>query len=254
MLVAVGAVLVVVGAALAWVLVRDDPGSAEPARAEVLVATDDLEPGEAGDDIVADERVELRRVTVDQISPGALRSLDELSGTILGSAVEEGGQVVGGALRSEVLRGDAFVIPEGQQAIAVTLPFTAGAAGYVGPGDRINVYRSVLPNSPGAPKSPVTRLLLTDVEVLDVSDEIVPNRAGPADGSEQTSTSSSTPVARQETERLTLLLALDATRAEELVFAATNNELWVTLVGVDDDAAGITTPGVDYDTLEEAAG
>lgn len=63
----------------------------------------------------------------------------------------------------------AVVVPEGMEGVALTLPFTAGGAGYVGVGDRVKVY-AVIDSAEG------TRLVLVDtgVKVLDVSTEIAP--------------------------------------------------------------------------------
>lgn len=101
----------------------------------------------------------------------------------------------------------SFTIPEGKQAVAVQVPFVAGLAGYTKAGDRVNVYGSV-ENGATTPVSPATKLVLTDVEVLAVT--------GPAPGAEGGNT--------------TYLLALDASQAEQAIFFAKFESLWLTLV------------------------
>lgn len=247
-LILLGVVLVVVGVGLAWAAGRDDDGDAsERAVATVLVATAGIEPGQAGDELVAAGRVRTERVDAGDVEPGALTSTHELAGTIVGAAVAEGEQVTAAALRSSALRGDALSLPDGHVALAVTVPFTAGVAGYVGAGDRVDVYASILPGAQGAPTSPRTELLLAGVEVLDVSDEVTPRRAEPVatvDG-----TPGTTP-ARAEGEEITLLLAVEPVEAEQVVFAATNDQLWFALAG--EDAEPPQTPGVDYSTYAPA--
>jgi Flp pilus assembly protein CpaB len=244
-LVVVGVVLVAAGVGLAWAADRDD--DPEPEQAQVVVALADLEPGQEGDDLVARGLVRVERVDAGDAAPDALVTTTELAGTIVGARVPEGEQVVGASLRASALQEGSVAIPDGQEAVAVTVPFTAGAAGYVGAGDTVNVYATLLPGTQGAPVSPRTELLLANVEVLDVSDELTPRRAAPVASTDGATT---TPPARDGGDEITLLLALDATRAEQVVFASTTSELWFTLVP--DDAAVPDTPGVDYGTFGPA--
>jgi Flp pilus assembly protein CpaB len=101
----------------------------------------------------------------------------------------------------------SFTIPEGKQAVAVQVPFVAGLAGYAKAGDRVNVYGNV---EKGAitPVPPVTKLILPDVEVLAVT--------GPAPGTEAGNS--------------TYLLALDTVQAEQAIFFARFESVWLTLV------------------------
>ena len=247
-LIGLGAVLVVVGVGLAWALADDGADDAATGRTPVLVAVTDLDPGQSGDDLVARGQVRVEQVDASEAADGALGSPAELTGTILGTSVPEGHQVVAEALRSSSLRGDTFTIPEGQEALAVTVPFTAGGAGYVGPGDRVNVYASIAPDTPGAPVSPRTELLLGDVEVLDVSDEVAPRRADAVVATDDTAT---TQPARGGAPEITLLLAVEPAQAEQVVFATTNNQIWMTLVPEGGGAAP-PPPGVDYRTYGPA--
>lgn len=244
-LVALGAVLVIVGIGLAWAVGHDGGDDAAEEQVPVVVAVEEIAPGEAGEDVVASGKVEVEQVAASSVSSGALRSTAELEGTIIGAPIEEGGQVVAASLRSSVLRGEAIEIPEGTQAVAVTVGFTAGVAGYAGPGDRVNIYKSVLPDAPGAPAAPITQLILSDVEVLDVSDEVAPRRADPIAATD-VSTPASTP-SRTTSEQITLLLALDAAQAEQVVFGTTNDELYFTLLP--EDQGPTEAPGVDYGTF-----
>lgn len=103
----------------------------------------------------------------------------------------------------------SFTIPAGKQAVAVQVPYVSGLAGYAKAGDVVNVYGNIDEKGVGVdPTPPVTRLLLPGVDVLAVT--------GPAPGS--------------DAGNATYLLALDAAQAEQVIFFAKFQSLWLTLV------------------------
>ena len=103
----------------------------------------------------------------------------------------------------------SFTIPEGKQAVAVQLPYIGGLAGYAKAGDTVNVYGILDEKGIGAePAPPATRLILPGVEVLAVT--------GPGPGA--------------DTGNATYLLALDTAQAEQAIFFAKFQSLWLTLV------------------------
>lgn len=103
----------------------------------------------------------------------------------------------------------SFTIPEGKQALSVQLPYVGGLAGYAKAGDKINVYGILDEKGAGAdPAGPSTRLILSGVEVLAVTGP------GPA----------------AETGNATYLLALDTAEAEQVIFFAKFQSMWLTLV------------------------
>jgi Flp pilus assembly protein CpaB len=120
------------------------------------------------------------------------------------TTIQAGTVVVNAAAPSAPL---SFTIPEGKQAVAVQVPFVAGLAGYAKAGDTVNVYGNI---EKGAvqPAPPVTKLILPGVEVLAVTG------AGPG----------------AETGNATYLLALDANQAEQAIFFARYESMWLTLV------------------------
>jgi Flp pilus assembly protein CpaB len=222
-LVAVGAVLVFVGIGLAFVVSGNDDEKKET-QVAVVVAKADISPGESGEDLVAAGKVGLEQVAESKVVPGAVRGTSELQGKLVNVAVAEGDQLSTSALRDAVLRGESIAIPKGMQAVAVTVPFTDGVAGYAGPGDLVNVYVTIPPGTSGAAVAPFTRLMLSNVLVLDVSTEVAPRR------SETVTADSSASTARTEADNLTLLLALDAEDAERVIFSAAITQLSFTLV------------------------
>lgn len=116
-----------------------------------------------------------------------------------------------------------FTIPEGKQAVAVQVPYVAGLAGYAKAGDRVNIY-ATLEKGTGADGTPppVAKLILPAVEVLAVT--------GPGAGA--------------ESGNQTYLLALDADQAEQAIFLARFESVWMTLVP--EGQATPSTPGRSY--------
>ncbi len=103
----------------------------------------------------------------------------------------------------------SFTIPDGKQAVAVQVPYVAGLAGYAKAGDIVNVYGSIDEKGAGAtPAPPATKLILAGVQVLAVT--------GPGPGA--------------DTGNATYLLALDANQAEQAIFFARYQSMWLTLV------------------------
>jgi Flp pilus assembly protein CpaB len=228
-----GALLLLIGLAVIVLMARDTDD--EPSRrVTVLVAKDAISAGEAGQDVLDDGRAALSSLPEDEVPAGALTDGGGLAGMLFSVDVPKGRPILGTGLRTTSLGQGSIKIPEGKQAIALSVDITAGGAGYAGPGDRVNVYAFVAAGAPGAPSSPYSQLLVSDVEVLDVSREILtPRRA--ANGEAQGSTGG----------QLTLLLALDAQQAEAAVFAANANTLWFTLLP--EDQGPSETGGVGYD-------
>ena len=113
-----------------------------------------------------------------------------------------------------------FTIPEGKQAVAIQVPFVNGLAGYAKPGDLVNVYATLEKGSPGPDTPPpLTKLVLPAVEVLAVTGP------GPGTGAGNT----------------TYLLALDAAQAEQMIFLARFESVWLTLAPKGQPTP--TTPG-----------
>ncbi|HVM55009.1 MAG TPA: Flp pilus assembly protein CpaB [Acidimicrobiales bacterium] len=227
LLVLVGLLAFLLGSGLVIsVLQRERRDSAPPpASAAVLVARQAIPAGTAADEAVAAGTIVRREVDDDARPATALASLSELSGRTIDVDVAAGEPLVTSHLRPLTLRAGAIEIPPGKQGVAVQLGFVAGGAGYVGRGDFVNLYGNVVPSEA---EGTVTKLVLGNIEVLDVSSEIAPRR----DIGDERPTGSA----------LTYLLALTPEEAERVIFLSANGELWVALAG--DEAAPLpATPG-----------
>ena len=248
-LVVLGIAFFALGAAIVFLLVRDDGATVRAGAAggstQVLVAKGDIPAGTTGDDVVAQGLVEAKNFDPGQIAPGAVSSTALLAGQTVATDIAKGAQLTSSSLRPSQVRGASVAIPEGKQGVAVQLDFVPGVAGYVGAGDRINMYSVVRngvpdPNSKDDPPcNPRVNLFLSNVEVLDISAEVAPRRA----------------VSDQDQERvtgnaITYLLALDPVEAERVIFLTSNEGIYLTLAGenvppVSTDGPGQCSPVAD---------
>jgi Flp pilus assembly protein CpaB len=238
-----GAALLIVGIAVAASVGRSDDGNDAEPTVPVVVARADIEAGSTGEDLVTAGKVGVDQVPESEAPPDALSSTSALAGSVVTEAVAKGEDVTTEAIGPSTLRAGSITIPKGKQAVAITVDTTAGGGGYAGAGDHVDLFAVVQPGAPGAPTSPMTKLLLSNVEVLDVSNEIAPRRQ-----TASTTTEEGTPttVAPRSTDgQITLLLALTPAQAEQAIFAASFNRVWVTVLPK--DAPASTTDGVTYE-------
>ena len=211
-----GALAFIVGVGLVVGTLRgsSDATAADDLSSSVLIAKEAIPPGISGEEAVQKGLVVVKDVDPDKKVEDALSSVTQLKGRILDLGLAPGQQLRASQLRPQTLRGDSITIPAGKQGVAVQVPFVAGGAGYVGAGDRVNVYGNI---TEGIDGGAVTKLVLQNVEVLDVSTEVAPRVAGEQE--------------RQTTTAVTYLLALDANEAENVIYLASNAQLWLALAG-----------------------
>jgi hypothetical protein len=119
------------------------------------------------------------------------------------SAPDEAGSTVSVQGATEV---PVIPIPNRHEAVAVQIPFVAAGAGYVRAGDTINIYAAVK----GSAAPPFAKLVLRDVEVLDVRGE---------EGGD--------PI---------FLVALKTPEVERPVFVASFESLWASLATEENNA------------------
>lgn len=226
MLVAVGLVVFLLGGAIVMLALRNDNGDDTAVAASnavdtrtVLVATDDLAAGASGSDLVSSGKVRSANASAAS-APDAVTSPADLVGKVLALPVKKGETLRLGSLRAETIK-----IPDGKQAVAVQVDYIPGVAGQVGPGDLVNVYAVVSKTSDLRQQVPFTKLLLANVEVLKVSD--APPPAAPT--TPTTVNPLAAPVAASGTSQV-FLVAVDQAQAEKLIFSASNQKLYASLV------------------------
>lgn len=205
----------------------------------VLVSKRSIAQGTAGADL--GDAVELKQVPAEVRSSDALVSIGELAERTTTVNIGPGQQLRSAFFRQRTARGEAIKVPDGKQAVAMIIPFTNAGGGYVGPGDRINIYALVGRQNGGVvplcgqglcgdPKGPqaTSQLVLANVEVLDVSQEVAP--AVVTNGQPATGEAAAEARGVGASPTLTYLMALDATQAEKAIFFSRYGEVYLTLV------------------------
>jgi Flp pilus assembly protein CpaB len=265
LLVLLGLASFVVGLLAVYLITSDDDddgGGGGDESVEVLVAAEDLDAGTRGDDVLSGGLYRVERVADAERQADALTVPSQLSGQVLTLAFAEGEQIRTAGLRN-IGGGARAQIPEGFEAVAVTVDFVAGGASTIIPGDRVNAF-FVVDGSPSnipagesaaAPlpfAKPRAELLLTNALVLDVQTGTAPLQVSqPSDPALASSAGSS----------LIVVLAVDTFDAEKVIFSSTapGASLYLSRVRLDDEQNPSppvqSTPGQDFDTiLTEEAG
>lgn len=253
-LVLAGIAFFIVGVVIVLVVARNNGKSSGSSGAStdlvpVLVAKEDLASGTKGDDAIG--KVEVRQVRPNERLADALTSTSELSSTRIVASFTKGEQLRSSGITAAI---PSVTPPAGKEAVPVKVSFVAGGAGYISRGDFVNIYQ-VIPaavtggSGGGQPPypSPRTELLLTKVQVLDVSIQIA------------SLASQSTTVAAQQpqqqsrpgtADQVVVVLALATADTEKVIFGSSTESLQLYLTKVDKDAvpAGPTN-GQDYQTI-----
>ncbi|HEU5083713.1 MAG TPA: RcpC/CpaB family pilus assembly protein, partial [Acidimicrobiales bacterium] len=141
-------------------------------------------------------------------------------------------------------------VPEGFDGVAITLPYTNGGAGYVAPGDTVNVYgvygasdEAAGLATPAGSEVPLprTELILTNVRVLDVDDqEGASFQTAEQGGTTGTTNTNANPGRATDKGTLTYLLALRPGDAERIVQVSSFANLYFSLTADDAPPAGDT--------------
>jgi Flp pilus assembly protein CpaB len=237
LMVLLGIAFFIVGGVIVYLVTQDDdsgPGTAEVPPVQVVVATEVLNAGDLGSELIAEGKVRQLEVPADRAIPGAITSVAQLEGATLTQGYGPDQQITQAGIRGRTRN---FEIPEGHEAVAVEIDFVPAGAGYVRDGDRINLY-GVFSGPVADLPFPRSQLLLSNVEVLEVSTDI-PSRRGATPREDD-----GTAPARATASSVVFLLALPANEVEQVVYSTQFEALYATLVGQDaPPVAG--TPGRD---------
>jgi pilus assembly protein CpaB len=144
--------------------VARQPAAAPQARTvAVVVAKADLGPGTK---LTAD-MLQLRQFTPDSRPSGAFDDPEALAGRVLGTAVTANEAVTASRLAGASVMGGGVsaLIEPGKRAMSVKGNAVMGLAGFVRPGDRVDVIVSLVQGR-GKQDEPITKLVLERVKVL----------------------------------------------------------------------------------------
>jgi len=196
----------------------------------VLVASERIESGTTPD--VARTSVERKEIPKSALAPGALTDLDSVASLRTSMLILPGQQIVPEMWAPTVL--SPLRPPPGMLGIAVQLGDPQRVAGFVTPGSKVALFATI--TAPGE-TGPRTRLLLSPVTVLGVGGSTVTTHTTETDG--QTST--------EQAPAAVLTLALNARQAEQVVFAVTQGQIYLGLLG--EKVAVPTSGGVSAATV-----
>lgn len=243
MIIMLGLVTAVVGGGLVLLLLSrgGDSNAAAGASGDsvpVLMSKRAIAVGSAGADI--GDAVEVKQVPAVTRSSDALVSLGELADRTTTAEIGPGQQLRSAFFRQRTVRGDAIKVPDGKQALAMSIPFTNAGGGYVGPGDHVNLYALVgkqngivtplcgtglCPGTDPKATQATSQLVLANVQILDVSQQVAPGTV-----TNVQPTAGQTARAAEVLPSVTYLMALDASQAEKAIFFSRYGEMYLSLV------------------------
>ena len=213
-LLAVAALVAMIGSGLVFVYVKgaDARAMAGQAPVTVLKAVAPIEPGETLEQAQAAGKLELQDVPAEQLVDGALSTIGDLGGEVALARIFPNEQITGAKFGSAGDE-DVLALPDGIVAISVDLTDTGRVAGFVTPGTEVALFVN---GAVGADGEEVARLLLPAVEVVAVAQATV--ATAPTTAGEVTPTT-------EELPRTLVTLALPQADAERVLFASTHGEL-----------------------------
>jgi pilus assembly protein CpaB len=214
LLAALGTVLVFLYVHSADVRATDDQ---QPVN--VLVATKRIDAGTTGQQLTANQSVELRAVPRSAIVPGALAKLNDIQSMAATTTIFPGEQIIADNFAADAAA-SAVPVAKGHLAVSVQLSDPARVAGLLGVNSHVTVFATV--DSRGTTR---TDVLLPDVKVLGIgSQTTLTRRTSGQGGSTRT----------EEIPATIVTLELLPQEAKKVVFASGNGELYFGLLGTGD--------------------
>jgi Flp pilus assembly protein CpaB len=189
-----------------------------------VVATKYIPAGTTGQSMVSGGLVALELIPTKNFAASDLQSLQSLTDEVLTSPVQKGSAITS----TELLASTSTIsVPQGLDAMTVTISGAGSLAGYLQPGAHVDVYANITKLSSGSTAAttlplPCTELAMANIEVLDVS-ETTPTLSATKDTTGRTIPSAET-----------LLLALSPSQTRSLQFLSQNES--ITVVQTQQDA------------------
>jgi len=216
-----GVAVALLGALMVFVYahnLRGSAGASGGSSVGAYVVTAPITAGTAGTGLTG--LIKVTSVPTAARPADAVGALSQLSGLVSLRRLEPG-EVLStsqfGTAGTPSTDTSGLAIPAGMNAITVNVPIPQDVAGYVSPGDKVNMYMTSkdIPNEvAGSPGGAAARLLLSNVTVLSTVVEGTPAAV--------------TPVPATGPEYFTL--ALSPTDTEKVIYAETFEQVWFALV------------------------
>jgi Flp pilus assembly protein CpaB len=232
MLVLIGVILFIAGSAIAFASVQGAKKSSTststgaPVTYSAVVAKSNIPAGTTGQAMVAQGMVALELIPSHSYSASDLTSLQGLTDEVLTAPVQKGQAISATELNVST---QAISIPQGFDAMAVSISGAQNLAGYLQPGSHVDIYANITKISTGGAAGisstipiPCTELAMTNIEVMDVS-STSPTLAGTKGPVGSAASSSGRTVPGSET----LLLALTPAQTRSLQFLSQNESISV---------------------------
>ena len=233
LIVIIGLAVFVAGAAATFLIVRnDDEGSGAKNGTPVLYADQAIPSGTTGGNAVDQGLVKSRSVDLESKPSNALTDPAQLVGKTAVASVPEGAVLTEDQFAVPQTRLGTVKIPDGKTALALQLGWVQGVGGFVGTGDRIDIF-GVVREGPGAPSA---KLIMQNTEVLNVNVSGQTAAAG-------------TPISGDT--KPIFLLAVTPHEAERLVYLTSFQQLYFSLVSKDAPAVGPTPGSNAADALKQ---
>ena len=143
-------------------------------RVDVLVAKSDISKVTTAAQALNSGLISTKQVPRAILPPTAVVNAGDLTNKIAVGTISKGQFIVGSSfVEPAAVGGFSSTVPKGHQAITITVDQTHGVAGFIQPGDRVNVLYSgpVSKTSGGAPAADATRVsafLIPSVRVMAV--------------------------------------------------------------------------------------
>ena len=171
-LLAVAALIAVVGAGMVAMYVSGASGKAEASTEETLVkvltATSLISPGETAAQAQSEGKIALTPMPSTSVVTGALTSIETMGDQVALSPIYPGEQILALKFGTTVASQQVLPVPKGKVAISVELSDPGRVAGFVTPGSHVAIFVSFANSGDPTQPATFTRVLVSDVEVLGV--------------------------------------------------------------------------------------
>jgi len=191
----------------------------------VVVTKVDIPARSDMDQLIKDDQFRIIQVPAGVVVDGAVTSVDQLAGKNNSVAILAGEQIPAARISGNV-PGGALAIPEGMQAITVSLDAPRGVAGAINAGDHVTIYSTFkdAPRKDGTANETVTVVLVPTAELLAVFRPLASSTFG---GDESASS-------EQLPGSLAVTVALTPEDTQRFVFSMESGSPWFGLLPPDE--------------------